>query len=178
MKTAISFFTILLLVTEFSCNKIADLTKFNLPYHTETTIGAGVATLLPFDIMTPEIATATDADYKGYKTQRKLVQSVKLNNLKLTVLSPDGRTFDFLKKIEVYISADEHEEILLAQKDNIPDAVGNQLELDATGEELKKYLTSDRFNLRLKVTTDKIINQDVDVKVSANFRVDANVLGL
>ncbi len=178
MKTAISFFTILLLVTEFSCKKIADVTKFNLPYHTEATIEAGVATLLPFDIRTPEVTTATDADYKGYKTQRRLVQSVKLNSLRLTVLRPDGRSFDFLKKIEVYISADEHEEILLAHKDNIADTAGSQLDLEPTEEELKKYLTSDQFNLRLKVTTDKVVNQDVDVKVSANFRIDANVLGL
>ncbi len=178
MKTAISFFAILLLVTKFSCKKIADVTKFNLPYQTETTIEAGVAALLPFDIRTPQITTATDADYKGYKTQRKLVQSVKLNSLELTVIRPKNRSFDFLHRIEVFISADEYQEILVAKKDNIPDTIGTRLELDTTDEELKKYLTSDQFNLRLKLTTDKIINEPVDVKVAANFRIDANVLGL
>ncbi len=178
MKTAISFFALLLVVTEFSCKKIADITKFNLPYQTEATIEAGVATLLPFDLQTPQVTTASDADYQGYKTARKLVQSVTLNSLRLTVQRPEKRTFDFLKKIEVYISADEHAEILLATKDNIPDNVGNQLELEPTSEELKKYLTSDKFNLRLKVTTDKIVNQDVNIKIDANFKIDANVMGL
>lgn len=178
MKTAISFFIMLVLVTEFSCKKIADITKFNLPYTTEATIEAGVATLLPFDLQTPEVTTATDEEYKGYKTAKKLVQSVKLNSLQLKVLHPEDRSFDFLKKIEIYIVADEHEEILLAKKDNIADNAGDQLDLEPGSGELKKYLTSDRFSLRLKVTTDKVINEDVNVKISANFKVDANVLGL
>jgi len=179
MKTAISFFTLLLFVSELSCKKIADITKFNLSYQTEATIKASdIATLLPFDLRTPQVTTVTDEDYKGYKTARKLVQSVKLKDLQLSVVRPDGRTFDFLDKIEVFISADEHEEILLARKDNISDKDGGQLELEPATSELKPYLTSKHFNLRLKITTDKVVNQDIDIKISSTFHVDANVAGL
>jgi len=76
------------------------------------------------------------------------------------------------------LSADGEEEILIAKKYDIPESTGNQLQLDAEGSDLKRYLTKDKYKLRLKVTTDKVINQDVSVKIASTFRVDANILGL
>lgn len=161
-----------------SCKKLSNLTKFNVTYTTESTIQAGVATFLPFDVMTPSVTTESSSEFEGHNTAKNLIQSVKLNRLQLTITSPDGRTFDFLKNIEIYISSEGNEEVLLAQKDNIPDTQGAQLELDAGSAELKKYIMSDAFSLRLKVTTDKVINQDIKIKIASTFKIDANVLGL
>jgi len=161
-----------------SCEKLSKLTQFDMKHSCESTIEAGVATSLPFDVITPEVTTQSESEFKGHNTSANLVQSVKLKQMKLKITSPGNRTFDFLNDIELYLSADGEEEILVAWKHNISDAVGTELLLDAGTEELKSYLVKDKYKLRLKITTDKTINEDVHVTVSSVFRVDANVLGL
>lgn len=161
-----------------SCEKLSKLTQFDLKHNCETTIEAGVATSLPFDIITPEVTTQSESEFKGHNTSANLVQSVKLKQMKLKITSPSNRNFDFLNNIELYLSADGEEEILVSWKHNIADTVGTELLLDAGTEELKSYLVKDKYKLRLKVTTDKVINEDVHVTVSSIFHVDANVLGL
>jgi hypothetical protein len=161
-----------------SCKKLKELTHFNLTYNCETTIQSGAATMLPFDAFTPEITTQSESEFEGHKTTRHLIESVKLSEMTLTIISPEGRNFDFLNDLEIFISADGQEEMLIAEKHNIPDAVGSQLILEVRQDELKPYLTGEKYKLRLRVTTDKLINQDVGVRITSTFRVDANVLGL
>lgn len=161
-----------------SCKKLAELTKFNVSYDTECTVDAGVTTFLPFEIRTPDVTTESESQYEGRNTARNLIQSVQLNKLQMTIISPEGRNFDFLNDIEVYISSEGNEEVLLAQKHDIPENQGNPLVLDPASVELKKYLMSDAFTLRLKVVTDKVVNEDIKLKISSTFKVDANIMGL
>ncbi|MFT3703245.1 MAG: hypothetical protein QM802_12785 [Agriterribacter sp.] len=170
---------LLLATTIFaSCKKLKDLTKFDLNYNTQTTIQAGVATALPFDVFTPDVTTESQSEFQGHNTASNLIESIKLKKMNLTITSPNGRKFDFLKDIEIYLSADGEEEILVAHKYDIPDTVGNELQLDAGTDDLKNYLTKDKYKLRLKVTTDKVINEDINVNIGTTFTVDANILGL
>ena len=161
-----------------SCKKLKELTHFNVSYNCETTIQSGTAAMLPFDVFTPEITTQSESEFEGHKTAKRLVESVKLSKMTLTVKNPEGRSLDFLNELEIYIMAEGQEERLIAEAHNIPDKVGDQLNLESQQEELKPYLTGDEYKLRLKVTTDKLINQDVVVKIASVFRVDANILGL
>jgi len=177
MKTLIlSLFSCVLLVS--SCKKLKELTQFDLNYNTETTIQAGVATALPFDVFTPDVTTESQSEFAGHNTAANLIQSIKLKKILLTITNPADRKFDFLKSIEIYLSADGEEEVLIAHTYNIAETAGNQLQLDAESNDLKRYLTKDKYKLKLKITTDKVINQDVSVKIASTFRVDANILGL
>lgn len=170
---------LLLSITAFtSCKKLKELTQFDINYNTETTIQAGVAAALPFDIFTPDVTTESQSEFQGHKTASNLIQSIKLKKIILTITSPDGRQFDFLKDIEIYLSADGEEEVLIASKYDIPETTGNALQLDPGTAELKNYLIKDKYKLRLKVTTRKVINQDIKVNVGNTFKVDANILGL
>jgi hypothetical protein len=167
-----------LLIVFASCKKLKELTQFDLNYNTETTIKAGVATALPFDVFTPDVTTETQSEFGGHKTAKNLIESIKLKKMILTITSPSGRRFDFLKDMEIYLSADGEEETLIAEKYNIPETIGNELQLDLGTTDLKNYLTKDKYKLRLKVTTDKVINEDINVSIASTFRVDANILGL
>lgn len=162
-----------------SCKKLSELTKFKVSYNSECTVEAGVTTFLPFEIKTPEVATESESQYEGNKTARNLIKSVNLDQLQMSIISPEGRNFDFLNEIEVYIAAEGQEEVLLAKKHQIPDDQASPLVLEPQSSvELKKYLMGDAFTLRLKVVTDKVLNQDIKLKIASKFKVDANVLGL
>lgn len=165
-------------VLTISCKKIAELTKFDLKYNTETSIQAGPGTLVPFDINTPDVQTQSQEEFEGHKTGKNLIQSIQLKELKLSIISPEGQNFDFLKSIEVYISTSEQPEVKIAWKNDLPDAAAREITLDCSGADMKPYIMSDKYKLRLKNTTDKVLNKDVQLKISSIFRVDAKVLGL
>ncbi len=161
-----------------SCKKISELTQFDLKYNTETTIEAGVATLLPFDVNTPDIQSQTEDEFQGHKTAKNLIQSITLKELKISITAPEEQNFDFLKNLEIYISSDGMEELKLAWKTEIPENIGKEIVLDNSDADIKPYLLSEKFRLRLKTTTDKVLNNDVQIKIANIFRVDANILGL
>jgi len=161
-----------------SCKKIAELTKFDIKYNSETTIEAGVATLSPFSITTPEVETQSEGQFEGHNTAKNLIQAITLKELKISIVSPEEQNFDFLKDIEVYISTDEQEEVKIAWKNDIAEAAAKEIILDLSKSDLKPYIMSEKYKLRLKTTTDKILNKDVKIKIANVFRVDANILGL
>ncbi|MFT4019441.1 MAG: hypothetical protein QM668_20925 [Agriterribacter sp.] len=161
-----------------SCKKISELTKFDMKYNCETTIQAGVATLIPFDINTPDVETQSEDQFEGHNTAKNLIETITLKEMKITITNPEDQSFDFLKSIEVYISADSQEELKAAWKNNMPDAGVKEIVLECSNANLKPYLMNDKYKLRLKTTTDKVLNKDVTIRISNTFRVDAKILGL
>lgn len=178
MKVTLYALTGIITLLSVSCKKVSELTKFNLKYSTETTIQAGPGTLIPFDINTPDIETQSQDEFEGHNTGKNLIQSIQLKELKITIVAPEGQDFDFLKSIEVYISAGEQQEVKVAWKNNLPDTQAKEILLDCSDANLKNYLMSDKYKLRLKTTTDKVLNHDVQIRIANIFRVDAKVLGL
>lgn len=161
-----------------SCEKLSKLTEFDIKHNAEATIEAGATANLPFDIATPEVATNSQSEFEGQNTSSDLVESVKLKQLNVKITSPANRNFDFLNDIELYLSADGEEEVKIAWKYDIGDNIGNELTLETGTDELKKFLVKDKYRLRLTITTDKVVNEDINVKINSVFRVDAKILGL
>ena len=105
-----------------------------------------------------------------------MVKSVQLNQLTLTVTSPSGQTFSFLQNVSVYISTDSLPEVEIASKQSIPDTIGAQLNLDVNNVDLKNYLESNQFKLRITCTSNQMLSQSVDVNIYTKFFVQANLL--
>ena len=166
------------IVSVLSCKKLDKLTQFDLTYSSEATISAGVASNLPFDVLTPEIVTQSESEFKGHNTAKNLVQSIKLKKMRLSVTNPADRNLDFLKDIELYLSAEGESEVRIAWKYDIPDTTGKEILLEIGMEELKPYLIKEKYRIRLKVTTSKIMNTDVTVKLVSTFRVNASIMGI
>ncbi len=175
--------TITLLLTFFafsfiSCEKIDKLTQFTINDQFETTIKAGLATLAPTDMETPPVTSIAEKELTMNNSRIDMIESVKLEELKMVIFDPTGRTFDFLKDIEIFIAADGLPEKKIASANNLADDVTNTIRLTTENVELEQYLKKGTYTIRMRVTTDKIINQDIKVRSTAKFFVDAKVLGL
>lgn len=162
----------------FSCDKIDELTKFTITDEFETTIPAGPATLLPADIETPPISTNAEKELANNNSRIDMIESVKMKNMQFYLFNPEGRRFDFLRDVELFISADGLPERKIAFASNIPDSVTNLLLLTCEEVELEQYIKKGTYRIRLSVTTDKILNEDIKLRISSKYRVDARVFGV
>ena len=67
----------------------------------------------------------------------------------LEITSPGNGDFDFLNSIEIFIAAENLEEVKIAWKDNIPADGLTYLELKTSSADLKDFIKEDRFTLKL-----------------------------
>lgn len=179
-KSKFTFFAIIAFTFIISSCKLIDkLTQFNVPYSTSFTIPASLIPGILGDIFTPDITTNSEQVFTNNNTKADLVEKVLLKSLKLTITNPSGKKFDFLKSADVYVSADGLAEIKVASISNIDDAtVGSSIDMTPTTDDLKEYLKKSKVKIRVSTTTDKIVTENVDVKVDAVFFVDAKILGV
>ena len=173
----------ILIITVFmtvftACNKLDEFTTFKMIYHSEATIPATIGINVPLDIPMPPVTTSSEQVFENNNTHKDLVEEIFLDELKIKITDPTNGDFSFLKDIELYLSADGLPDIKIAWLYNIPNNVGNELNLATTGSDLKAYITRDEFNLKLKVTTDELITRDYTVDVKTVFEVNAKILGI
>lgn len=160
------------------CKQIDKLTQFNMDYESDITYSAGIPVNLPFNIATPDVATNSESEFAINDIRKDLIESIRLTQARLTITSPSGKTFSFLKDVRVYISAPNLPEVEIANKLNIDNSIGGEIQLDITDTELQEYIKAEKFNLRVASTTDEIISSQVNVHVYSNFFVDAKILGI
>tara|TARA_R110000737_G_scaffold163665_1_gene191265 strand:- start:4026 stop:4559 length:534 start_codon:yes stop_codon:yes gene_type:complete len=175
-KKYISFICLLVLFT--ACDIIDELTKFDMEYSQRATIPSSTGINLPFDVFTPEMETNSESTFAVNDTRKDLIEEIKLTDLELVMISPEEADFSFLNSIEVYISADGLEEILIANLDEVPEDAGNVITLDTSDTDLKEYIKKDEFSLRLNTVTDELMSTDHELEVNSTFFVDAKILGL
>jgi hypothetical protein len=175
-KAFLALFAGLLLFT--SCDKLNKLTQFTLTDQFETTIKAGLATALPTDVDTPPVSSNAEKELTTNNSRVDMVQSVKMQSLQLLLTAPSGRKFDFLKDIELFISADGLPEKRIAYDMAIPDTVDNVLVLKCENPDLEAYIKKLTYRVRMRVTTDKILNENINVRVVSTYLVDAKILGI
>lgn len=167
-----------LIVFCFSCDEdLNDLTVFDLDTTVEFTVPESSLVDIPFDIATPAIATNSASIFENNSTSTDLIESITLKSMELTVSDPANGNFDFLKEVRIYINADGAEEVEIAVGENIPTTGLSELQLTATGVNLKDYIILDNYSLRIRATTDEAITADYDIEVLSIFSVDANILG-
>jgi len=167
----------ILLVT-ISCDKVDELTKFNLKYKSNVTIPSTTGIDLPFDVLTPDMETNSDSQFEVNDTRKDLIEEIKLTELTLKITSPDDADFSFLESLEVYISADGLDEIKIASKEVDANNSSNTLDVDVLDVDLKEYIKKDNFNLRMNTVTDEAITSDHTIEVNSTFFVDAKILGI
>lgn len=175
--TLLAFFTISVIIS--SCKLIDKLTKFDVDYSTSYTIPASPIPGILGDIFTPDITTNSSQVFTNNNTKSDLLEEVLLKKLKLTITSPSGKKFDFLKSADVFVSADGLPELKVASISEIDDAtVGNSIELTPTTQDLKEYIKKSTIRIRVMNTTDKIVTEDININIDATFAVDAKILGV
>jgi len=171
--TCLSFITLFV-----SCDALDELTKFEINYTEEIVIESSTVIDFPFDAATPEVTSNSQSTFESNNTNKDLIESIKLTDMELDITSPEAGDFDFLNSIKVYISAQDEEEVIIAWLDEVPENSENVLNLETSSDDLKNYIKSDTYTLRVETVTDELITEDHNIDVNSTFFVDAKILGL
>lgn len=177
MKHTTFYLLLFLMLFSFtSCEKLDDLLTFDVKDSTTFTIPSVTGINAPISIPAPTIKSSSTNAFKNNNTNASLVKNVTLKELTLNLESPATRTFNFLKSIEIYISATGEKEVLLASIHDIPSSVGKILNLVPSGNKLDVYIKKESYNIRTVVEVREIPGEDITVKADLVFQVTANTL--
>ena len=165
------------LISLVSCKDLEKLTEFNMNYSSSVTIQKSTSLNLPA-LITPDMKTNSESEFAVNNTRKDMVEEIMLTGLDMTITSPDGQTFSFLKSIKVFIVAEDLPEIQVAYQEVVGSNADDKLSLETTGEDLKEYIIKDKFSLRVETVTDETLPQDTKIKIDSRFFVNARVLGL
>ncbi len=178
MKRAVITFLLLTLIFSQSCKELDKLTQFTISTDSEATIPATLGINIPIDIWTPDIPTNSESEFESNNTAKNLVEHITLKSLSIEITSPESATFDFLKNIEIYISAEGLDEKKIAWMEDIPKTGLRKIDLETSSDDLQEYIKKDTYKLRTKTVTRELISQDTDIKIHSVFWVDAKILGI
>ena len=158
---------------------IDELTHFDIDYnYTFTLPSFGGINLDNLNIESNDLENDTESTFEINDTRKDLVERATLKKFNVTILEPIDAKFTFINKVEIFVETDALEEKLIAWKDNIPNDIGNYLELETTSSDLKKYLTSDAIRVRLKTTSSSPLMEDLLLDLRSTVEVDAKILGI
>jgi len=169
---------IMLIISLHACKKIDKLTQFTIHFDTEATIPAGIPINTPFNIPSLEIPIETNNEFNNNNTAKELVEQAILKELKLTVTDPSNGNFNFLKDIEIFISADDLPEVKVAWVYNHPNDDQPTLNLETTDLDLQEYIKKDKLDVRVKTTFDEVLTRDYQIRMDFAFFIDAKILGI
>lgn len=155
------------------CEKVDDLLTFYIEEEETITVESSfpVGALVPFTPVT--VTTNSEETFKNNKTRAELVKDVTLNRLNLSITDPAGEDFDFLKKIEIYISSEGRDEVKIAYLDVVP-ANAATLNLKSTNAELDEFIKGETYNIRTKAELAKPVSGDITIKAAMRFKVTAD----
>jgi len=167
-----------LVILLIGCDKIDELTQFNLEYNQSLVIPSSTGVTLPFNIFTPDIESNSESTFSSNNTNKDLIEEITLTKMQLTLSSPKNGNFGFLKSIEIFISAEGIPEQRIAWKENIANDIDKNLQLETTDRDLKEFIKKEKYKLRLNTVTDEVITSDHHIEVNSVFFVDAKILGI
>ncbi|WP_139925299.1 hypothetical protein [Hymenobacter sp. DG01] len=166
---------LLMLAVLTSCDKIDKL----LTFYIEDSQSVKIASSFPLGQIVPltpiAVTTRSDEKFKNENTSANLVKDVKLDRLTLAITDPSSENFDFLQSIDIYISTDQNDKVLLASADNIPTGV-NTVQLTPTTQKLDKYVKASSYTLSTTAKIRKPISRDITIRTDSRFKVTADPL--
>lgn len=168
---------LLLLFVGMACKKENRGVTFNYTFTSETVIPAATGINLPINLLSPDLITNSGGSFEANQTTPALVREITLKQLELKVKSPNQTTFDFLRTIRIYMSAEGVPEREIAWATEIP-ADGSRSLLLTTDLEtnFKEYIVKDRVNLRVQATTRQVLTSDTRLEILPGFEVRASLL--
>jgi len=175
MKRTLFLAPLAILLLLVGCKKIDKLLTFYVDDTQNVRIPANFP-LGSLGVLGPlSVPTRSDETFRNNNTSADKVKDVSLHKLSLTITDPSGQNFDFLQKIELFISTDANDQIRLAYADQVPRGV-TSFELTSTNAKLDKYLKAPTYTLTTKAQLAQPISRDVTVKTESRFKVTADPL--
>ncbi|MBT2558813.1 hypothetical protein J7E24_13530 [Hymenobacter sp. ISL-91] len=157
-----------------SCKKVLGFLEFDVD-DSQTLVVPKSSPLGPLTPLVPvPVASSSQATFASNGTSADYVQDVTLDKLTLTITNPAGQNFNFLKRIEIYISTDASsaDQFLLASLDQVPANVST-ISLNPSDQKLDLFLRGDSYTLTTKVQLNTLLTQDVTIRADERFKVKA-----
>lgn len=186
MKRAIIAAILALASVYTGCSKIKKLADINvdIPYNTQVSVPqvqgdtAGISLPMGVSLSFPSIAVATNSQQylKTYGTAANMVTFVYLKSLAIAIISPTNRNFDFLDRVDLYLSAQDLPEQLVASQNNIPKGASTLNLVTNTSVNLKDYFVKDTIYFRLDARINAIPPAGEELNISSVFHMTANPL--
>jgi len=171
-----------------SCKKTKDDVKsiFDIPFtfsmkNDFTLPGAGF--VIPVNdtaisIKSDNIANTIPDEFKKNNANIDKVKSISIEGVELTIKSPAGQTFSFMKSIEVYLGADGIGETLIASKSGINTITPapTSLSLDTKNANIIAYIKNPTYYIRTKTTIVSTYKDDILLGSEIKLKAIANIV--
>ena len=176
MKKIIPFLLVVLSLT--SCDALSNLTKFEMPLSSTLTVTkiAAISTT-PVVIATPDIETNSTTFFTDNGISTDLIDKVSLKKMELTVTSPTTGNFNFIKSLDIYISATGLDKTKIASLSNVSPGL-TMVPLVVESVDLKQFLMKDKVKMEFSISTDEAMTSDYTIEVKPTFLIDMKLLGL
>ena len=180
MKKTLLLFTLLggLLLAAPGCKKAREVINFQITdsqsFTVPSTLPVIPGTLFPLPART--VPSTAQTAYASKGTTSDLVENVTLEEFTLTITNPTGQNFDFLKRIELYISTNAQgtDKVLLASLNTVPAGV-SKISLLPAGNKIDQYLRNDTYTILSSVEVAKRPTANLDVRADSRFSVRAKL---
>lgn len=135
----------------------------------------GGLTSLPLPAFTYTFSTGIDEIAADNNTSREKLVSVKVDSLYMQAVAPSSQNFDFIDRVQLYVSATGVPEVLVGEKIPVPKGQST-LYLDAKDVELKPYFLQDSITLRVQATVNALPALGTTVRFGNGYKITANPL--
>lgn len=167
---------VLLAMIAGGCKQVRELLRFNVNFTQDFTIPKGGVPGASVNIGSE--VPVDENTFKNKGTALALVEEIRINKIKLTIIEPSGQTFRFLETINIFISkADGTDEQKIAFKDPVSPDIANVLELDTDqGPVLDDYFKANKFKFRIEAKLRRAVEANLKVRADFTFSVIADPL--
>jgi hypothetical protein len=147
--------------------------------HGDPAVAGSLLTRIPAIGSFASVDFGASEEFKQNEVTKDAVQSIKLTQVEMKVVSPDTQGFDFLDELQFFAS-DGSTETLVAEKTNIsglgltPPNPVLSLEVNQ-GAELREYLGSPSVSLTVR-GSGRVPRQDTTLQATVKLRVVLKVL--
>lgn len=187
MKKLTVLFAAILSVSLFSCEKTTNLADINvdLNYNQTVTIpsvpGYNFGVPLPsggVDLSFPAVPFATQSQtyVTEYNTSVEKIKKIDLKKMDMLVKSPDSLNFDFLDRVDIYVSSKTLPEVLVGYAENIPKGSKSLNLFTITSVNLKDYFVKDTMYMRMQAHINAVPPPGGVLETKTVFHMLANPL--
>jgi len=159
------------------CNRDNRGITFSIQLTAEAVIPSSTGINLPINLISPDLTTQSSSSFEANQTTPALVREILLKDLEVNIKSPAQTSFDFLKTVRIYMSADGLAEKEIAYLENIPSGGLRSILLETDeSTNFKDYIIQESINLRVQATTRQIVTSDTELELLPRFEVRASLI--
>ncbi|HEY4652059.1 MAG TPA: hypothetical protein VIG72_11630 [Pontibacter sp.] len=177
MRKLFAGILLLMLVAAVACDSLDEQFTFYLNRERELVIAPNIAAGKPTELAPITILTRADTTFRSHRTRAELVKEITLDKFVLSIKDSSGTDFDFLERVEVFMSADTLAEVRVAYLEDVPanDTTLNfAINLNLTNARVDDFLKGEKYTIRTRAVLRKSVTKDVKVTANARFRAIAD----